>query len=515
MTNVENLMNRRNWLVRAAILSLYSLATALSFAAGPAKIDRVVIAQGVYPVSFDPHRSIDIPSRNIHANIYDTLLVRDQKLQLAPSLAESYKRIDDNTWEFKLRKNVVFQNGEPFDAKDVKFSIDRVLSANEKSPQRGWINTVTSVQVVDNSTVRIVTNGPDPVLPARLTLIFMVPDQYVKEVGTEKFATNPVGTGPYKIGKWERGDYLDLDANPTYWGKAPIVKQARFRTIADTAARLAALRSGDVQLTTNLPADYLESIKKTAGLTVSTAPSSRVMFIALVNTKKGPLQDVRVRQAINHAVDVKAIINGVLLGYGNRSGSVNGHLLRLLGTDYKEPLYDYNPAKAKQFLAAAGYPNGFEISLDSPNGRYPMDKDISQVVASQLRQVGIKVNVKLNEWGSYAQKFTTHNTEPMYMLGWSLPSLDPDHWATPMLATGEPISNFQSEKVNKLITSARVTLDPQKRTAIYKELNNAVHEEAPWLFLFQPVDIYGVSKLISWTARSDEGLNLVDITFPN
>jgi peptide/nickel transport system substrate-binding protein len=143
-----------------------------------------------------------------------------------------------------------------------------------------------------------------------------------------------------------------------------------------------------------------------------------------------------------------------------------------------------------------------------------MDKDISQVVASQLKQVGIKVNVKIHEWGSYAQKFTTHNTEAMYMLGWSLPSLDPDHWATPMLGANEPIANFESEKINKLINAARVMLDPARRVALYKELNNAVHEEAPWLFLTQQVDIYGLSRSISWTARSDESINLIEIALP-
>ena len=507
-------MNRRGWLLRTASLCVFSSAALLMPTANAAQIDRVVVAQGVYPVSFDPHRTTDIPSRVVHANIYDTLLVRDRKLQIASSLAESYKRIDDKTWEFTLRKNVVFHNGEKFDAQDVKFSIERVLNPDEKSVQRGWINTVTSVQVVDDHTVRLVTAQPDPVLPARLTLIFMVPDQYVKEIGNEKFATNPVGTGPYKIGKWARGDYVDLDASPTYWGKAPNVKAARFRAIVDNAARVSALRAGDIHLMTNLQPDYLEQIKKSPNLAVSTAPSSRVLFIGLVNTKKSPLQDVRVRQAINHAVDVKGIIDGVLLGNGHRAGSVNGHLLHLLGVDYKSPLYEYNPAKAKKLLAEAGYPKGFEINLDSPNGRYPMDKDISQVVAAQLGQVGIKANVKIHEWGSYAQKFNTHNVEPMYMLGWSLPSLDPDHWATPLLGPDEPVANFESEKIHALIKEARSTMDPERRMAIYKDLNNLVHQEAPWLFLMQFEDIYGLSKSISWTARSDEAINLVEISLP-
>jgi len=499
------------------IRSLLTVAVASVAAFGMAgvalaKVDRVVVAQGVYPVSFDPHRDVGIPSRVVNANVFESLVVRDVKLQLTPGLAESHKRIDDTTWEFKLRKNVKFHNGEPFDAQDVKFSLERVLDPAEKSPQRGWINTVEKVVVVNPLTVRIVTKGPDPVLPARMSLIFMVPDKYTREAGNEKFAASPVGTGPYKVGKWVRGDYVDLDAYDGYWGPKPSVKSARFRAIPDTAARVSALRAGDVHLITNLPPDFLDTIRKAPNLAVETVPSSRVLFIALVN-KQGPMKDERVRQAINHAVDVKGIIDGLLLGNGKRSGSVNGHLLRLLGESFEEPLYEYNPAKAKQLLAAAGYPNGFEVSLDSPSGRYTMDKDISQVVASQLAAVGIKVNVKIHEWGTYTGKFTTHNVEPMYMLGWSLPSLDPDHWATPLLGAGEPIANFESEKVNGIITAARRELDPAKRTALYRDLNREVHKEAPWLFLFQYVDTYGVnSSAIGWMARSDETINLREMT---
>jgi peptide/nickel transport system substrate-binding protein len=120
--------------------------------------------------------------------------------------------------------------------------------------------------------------------------------------------------------------------------------------------------------------------------------------------------------------------------------------------------------------------------------------------------------VKIHEWGTYSGKFTTHNVEPMYMLGWSLPSLDPDHWATPLLAAGEPVANFESDKVNKMITEARGTLDPEKRVALYRDFNRAVHEEAPWLFLHQQIDLYGTSAGIRWKARSDESINLQEIS---
>ncbi len=474
-------------------------------------IDRVVVAQGVYPVSFDPHRDVGVTSMTVNFNIYDTLLARDQAMQIVPALASGFKRVNPTTLELSLRKGVTFHNGDPFDAKDVKYSIERVLSKTEPSPQRGWLNTVESVQVVDAQTVRLITSAPDPVLPARLTLIAMVSKAYVEKVGSEGLAAKPVGTGPYQVGKWVRGDYVDLDAFANYWGGKPGVERARFRAIPDVAARIAALQAKNVHLITNLPPDYVEPIKKRADLKVASTRSPRVLFIGLVNNRPGPLQDQRVRQAINHAVNVDAIVQSLLLGNGIRSGDVNGHLLRLLGVDFKSSLYDYDPAKAKKLLAEAGYPNGFQIDMDTPNGRYVMDRDIAQVVASQLGAVGIKVNVKVHEWGTYSQMFTTHKVAPMYLLGWSLPSMDPDHWATPMLGANEPVSNFDDAEVHAAIAAARQELDETKRVESYKKLNRLVHEKAPWLFLHQQVDLYGINAALKWTPRSDEGIRLVDI----
>lgn len=493
------------------ILAGVALASACLASLHAQTIDRVVVAQGVYPVSFDPHRDVGVPTITVNSNVYDSLLVRDQNMQIAPALAISFKRINPTTLELALRKGVVFHNGDPFDAKDVKFSIDRVLSKTEPSPQRGWLNTVSSVQVVDSHTVRLITTVPDPVLPARLTLIAMVPKAYVEKVGSEGLAAKPIGTGPYQVGRWVRGDYADLDTYAKYWGGKPSIERARFRAIPDVAARIAALQAKDVHLITNLPPDYAEPIKKRADLNVVSTLSPRVLFIGLVNTRPGPLQDKRVRQAINHAVNVDAIVKSLLLGNGIRSGDVNGHLLRLLGADFKSSLYDYNPAKAKRLLAEAGFPNGFQIDMDTPNGRYVMDRDIAQVVASQLAAVGIKVNLKVHEWGTYSQMFTTHKVSPMYLLGWALPSMDPDHWATPLLGDDEPITNFEDAELHAAITAARQELDEAKRIERYKALNRMVHEKAPWLFLHQQMDLYGVNAALKWTPRSDESIRLIDI----
>lgn len=490
---------------------LLAFAVSLSQPAAAAGIDRVIVAQGVYPTSFDPHRDVGIPTMNVNANIYDALVTRDANLKIVPALAVSHNRISDNVLELKLREGVVFHNGDKFTAHDVKFSLDRVLDPGERSPQRGWISTIKAVDVVDDHTIRLTTAVPDPVLVARLTLISIVPKSYVEKEGAAGLAARPVGTGPYKVGQWVRGDYVDLDLHDRYWGGAPEVKRARFRAIPDTAARMAALQAKNAHIVTNLPPDYIAPIKRAADLDVATVKSARVLFFGLVNTKPGPLQNQKVRQAINHAVDVDAIVASLLLGNGVPAGDVNGHLLRLLGRDFKSKLYGYDPKKAKALLAEAGFPNGFSIDLDTPNGRYLMDRDISQIVAAQLAAVGIKANVRVHEWGTYTQMFTTHNTAPMYMLGWALPSLDPDQWATPLLGAGEPISNFDDAEIQSLVVAAKQELDEAKRFELYERLNHLVHEKAPWLFLHQQIDLYGVNKALNWKARSDEGLRLLDI----
>lgn len=493
-----------------ACLGLATMVLA-PFSASADPDGRVVLAQGVYPVSFDPHRDVTVPTINVNANIYDALLARDSDLKIVPALAESQNRISDTVLELKLRKNVKFHNGDPFSAKDVKFSLDRVLNKEERSPQRGWINTVSSVDIVDDYTVRLTTSVPDPVLPARLTLINIVSKAYFDKVGLEGVAANPVGTGAYKIGKWVRGDFVDLDANENYWGGAPQVKKAQFRAIPDVAARIAALQAKNVDIITNLPPDYIAVIKKASDLQVASVPSARVLFFGLVNTVPGPLQDQRVRQAINHAVNVDEIVKSLLLDNGIRAGDVNGHILRLLGVNFKSKLYDYNPKKAKQLLAEAGFPNGFSIDMDTPNGRYLMDRDISQIVAAQLGEVGIKVNLKVHEWGNYAQMFTSHKVAPMYMLGWALPSMDPDQWATPLFGAGEPVSNFDDKEIQALVVEARQEMDPDKRNKLYEKLNNMVHDKAAWLFMHQQIDLYGVNAKLNWKPRADESLRLADI----
>src|SRR5438034_517775 len=260
-----------------------------------------------------------------------------------------------------------------------------------------------------------------------------------------------------------------------------------------------------------IEADQLQNLAATKTVRVEKTPSCRIIYFGIAQIKGGPLADRRVRQAINHAVDVQGIIDSVLLGNGKRINSSMPP--NVWGYDPSIPFYDYNPKKAKELLAAAGQTN-LTLTLQAPNGRWAMDKDIAQAVAGQLTENGIKTNVKIiGEWGSYVRSVLDHKTEDIFMNGWCLPSLEPDHWVTPNLHTGEPVSQYSNPEVDKLMEQARAEMNTDKRKQLYGQLLRLIHDDAPWLFGYQQMDIYGVNNRLKWTPRGDESIRLTEIAF--
>lgn len=503
--------NRSSGPLSLAVALILLLAAGLPGLAGAQAERTVVVAQGIDAEFLDVQATANIPTLNVDRNIYDSLLRRDATLKIVPSLAVSYANLDERTWQLKLRQGVTFHNGEPFDASVVKFTVERIFTPGSKSPQKGWFNTIERVDIVDKYTVNLITNVPDPVIPARLTLLFVVPPKYTKEKGDVEFNLKPVGTGPYRFVEWFKGDRVVLEANDRYWGGAPKAKKVIFRAIPEAQARIAALQTGQADLIVNVPPDQLKALSGSKAFRVATVPSCRVIYIALPTLKESPLRDKRVRQAINHAVDVQSVIDNLLGGHGKHLATPFTPLV--FGYDPSVPLYDYNPKKARELLAAAGYPQGLELNLASPTGRYLMDRDVSQAVAGQLTQNGIKTNVKIIEWGTHIRNITGHQMTDMYLLGWCLPGLDPDNWVWPNLHSDEPFSNFSNPEVDRLMEQARKELNAEKRKKLYSQLLHLVRDEAPWLFLYQQVDLYGASSRIKWSPRSDEVIWVPEIEF--
>ena len=497
--------------LRTLAVLLVAVGPAARKAARAAGERDVTVAQGIDAEFLDVQMTNNIVTLIINGSIYDTLLTRDKQLQITPRLATAYKLVSEKVWEVKLRSGVKFHNGEPFDANAVKFSFERIYRPDFKSPQKGWFSTIDRVEVVDPTTVRFHTKVPDPAMPARMTLMYQLAPKYVAQVGDVQANLKPVGTGPFKFVEWSKNERIVVEANDEHWTGKPAVRRATWRPIPELGARIAALQTGQADLIVNVPPDQLPALAATKTVRVEKIPSCRIIYFGIAQIKGGALADRRVRQALNHAVDVQGILDAVLLGNGKRINSSMPP--NVWGYDPSIPLYDYNPQKAKELLAAAGQSN-LTLTIQAPNGRWAMDKDIAQAIAGQLTENGIKTNVKIiGEWGSYVRSVLDHKTEDIFMNGWCLPSLEPDHWVTPNLHTGEPVSQYSNPEVDKLIQAARAEMNVEKRKQLYAQLLRLIRDDAPWIFGYQQMDIYGVNTRLKWTPRGDESIRLTEIGF--
>ncbi len=476
----------------------------------------LVIATSVDLTSLDPAVIGDQTTMAVLANIYEGLLLRKTNtMQPVPLLAESYRLVDPTTWEFKLRQGVKFQDGEDFNADAVKFTIERNLQPSLKAPQRSFISAIKEVKVVDPYTVDIITNGPYPALPAALTGFTgqMLPPKYVQEHGDQYLASHPIGTGPYKFVEWVKDDHLTLEANPDYWGGAPKIKTLIFKPMPEVSTRIAALQTGAADIATNIPPDQAPALKNSSNFSIQAVPSLLVVYYGIDSITPGPLTNQKVRQALNYAIDRQTIVKDILRGYGKVSSSSVSD--EVFGFDSSLQPYPYDPAKAKELLKEAGYPNGFPLTLDGPIGRYEMDTDVEQAVAGYLQNIGIQATVRTHEWGQYASMhFGVDNPGSLYMLGWGgSGTFIPELALTPLFQSGQYFSTTKDPELDKLLQTGGQSTDPATRANYFKQAQQLIYNQAYRVFLFQQYDIYGVSSRVQdWNPRTDEFLLFKDMS---
>ncbi len=494
---------------------LLALAVALSVAgADPApgqdraRTKEVVVGLGAEPRTMLAVTIVDWTTNNMLEHIYDRLLDRDPRtFKPKPMLAESWRIVNDTTWEFKLRKGVRFHNGEPFTAHAVKATIDYALDPANKThfTAAAYWGLVREVQVVDDSTVRFLTKQPWPNLidSASLTNGLIMPAKALRELGPAKLAEKPIGTGPFKFVEWKRDERLVLEKNPDYWQGPADASRVTFRFIPEFSARLAALLSGEIDIMKDVPPHAVEAVERSGRARLRATVSSRINYLALVNLKPGPMQDLRVRKAIHHAVNVDELIQQVLKGRATRMCGP----LSPLNVDYspKPACIKYDSAQALALLKEAGIdPAKLQLTLDTPSGRYPLDKDLSLAIAAQLQRVGIKVNVVVNEWGTHLDKIKNRTTGDMFFLGWG-PALEAQGTIEQLFQSTPTYSSFGGNKtIEAKIATAITIVDAKKRLEAWAELQQLVHDEVPWVFLWQQHDLYGVASWIDWTPRADE-----------
>ena len=411
----------RRFVMRAIPMAALLLCLAPLARPAHAQPKPVVVIQSGEAATLDWHMHCDKNAHEPDRQIFDTLLRRNPKtLQLEGNLAESWRTVNDTTWQFKLKRNVKFHNGEPFDAAAVKFSIERMLNPKQGAPGRTSIATIDHVDVVDPYTVNVVTKAPFPLLPVRMSpghcgTVGIVPPKYLAQVGDAGFAVKPVGTGPFKFVEWVKDERLVLEANKDYHRGAPAIDRLIFRPVPELTTRVAALVSGQADLVSDIPPDQTGKIQSSGNAHVEISSlGGFVIMVKMTNyLMPGPWQDVRVRKAINYAIDMDTIIKTVLEGYG----VVLGVPLEkeAFGFNPNIKWYGYDPERAKALLREAGYANGFEMTLHAPNRRYMNDIEVMQAMAQMLSKVGIKAKVEVWEQSVYTTKWRKRELLPAYM----------------------------------------------------------------------------------------------------
>ncbi|GAC1318837.1 MAG: ABC transporter substrate-binding protein [Chloroflexota bacterium] len=474
--------------------------------------DSLVIGQSQDIISLDPTQHTTYPTQNVLWHIYEPLVTRGSTGKYEPLLAIGWKTLNDTTWQFALRQGVTFSNGEPFDASAVKFSFDRAMNPGTKTRSLANLRSIERVEVVDPYTVNFVTKGPYPVLLYYLSEAgfssVVLPPKYAQDQGMDGLSRAPIGTGPYTFVNWKKDESVTLQANPGYWGGSPAIKKLTWRAIPEDAARLAELRSGGADLIDNVVPEQVDALK-TTNTRVDSVASDFIMFVAMDTTRPGPLQDKRVRQALNYAVDVDAIATNILGGLAKRI-SVS---LPADAFGYPADLqpYPYDPDMAKKLLTEAGVGGGFKIPFISRNGRYLKDKEIVEAIGGFLSQVGIDTDIQLVTGSVWSQISDKHERLGLSYPGWSGPDAELV-WGQ-ILKSGGLQSYVEDPHIDTLIEQGSSTLDQQKRQTTYADLAKLLKDEAVHIPLFQSPLIYASAAGLRWSPRGDSILDVRTATF--
>lgn len=471
-------------------------------------------------LTLDPANHRKRETETIIRNMYDGLLTRNGKMEIVPELAESYRQVDPTTYEFTIRQGVKFHDGSDLTADDIKFTFDRLTKENamggQTSPRKSLLGPLQDVEVVDARTVRFRLSEPWPILPAMLPFQEVVSKAFVEKVGSEGLATQANGTGPFKLVEWRKGEAIIMERFDGYYGGAPdiapvgkaCVDRVIFKIIPESASRVAALLAGDVDIINELPAHAMNQVDNNSNTEVLKVRGTRTFFVAL-NNSKPPFDNVLVRRAANHALDKNLIIDKILNGTATPVNGVLSPDAFAFKADLPE--YTYDIAKAKQLLAEAGYPNGIDVTMDV-EGAF---KDTAEAIASLLTKAGIRAKIEVGEGSLLVKKWRQDSDKvgDMWFTSWGNGSLDPSDIVEPTLKSGGRgnSAGYANPEVDRLLSEASVEMDRANRIALYHKAQEIVNADAPWIFLWLPQDLYGVSKRLSgWQPSADSRINLHD-----
>ena len=495
----------------AALLALVSSATLAQ--------RELVIAQGIDIPGFDVHDHNVTAVEAVLVNLFDYLVFRSPSGAFEPALATAWERLSDTAMRFTLRDGVVWHDGAPFTAADVKFSLERV-AFDPSLREHGNYVQIREVEVTAPLEVVIHTHGPEPVLLSRLSRIgsAIVPKHHLEAVGWEGFNRDPIGTGPFRFVEWRRDERLVLEAFDDHWRGRPAWDRLVHRTIPEDATRVAELLTGGVDLATNVPSHEAARVRDAAGVRTEPWPTPRVMLFLMNTDERVATGDRRVREAIDYAIDNQLLIDVLMDGLGTPvrgrvSPGIGAAPMRFFDT------YLYDPARAAALLAEAGYgPGELTIRVQGPAGRYPLDADIVEVTAVMLEAVGIRTQIELLEWSAYQSRvWNADAVEHMGLIGLGNSLFDAALAYTLITCEGGYAGKTKwcDPGFDALLAEALIELDPERRAGLFDQVYEVVAEERVMVFLFQLENLVGLRDDVIWTPRVDELLWMFDARPPD
>jgi peptide/nickel transport system substrate-binding protein len=462
--------------------------------------EELTIDLAVEPATLDPALVYESDGWSVVHSIYDALVQLGPGGSLEMVLAEAMIQVDPLIWEVRLRPGVTFHNGEPFDAKSVAFSIAHIIDPETKSQVAGNFQVIEEVEEVDPLTVRLNLSAPAPWLPSQMApWLALLPPEYAGDPVNE-FAKNPVGTGPYRFVRWDRGSEIVLERNDAYFtGSAkgqPMAANVSFRFVPDATTRVTDVVSGTSQLVRGVPFDELETVA--AAAEVIEQPIAGCAFVR-IPTDMAPFDDPRVRLAMNHAVDVEAIVASLLGGNGSRLANV--FVPGGLGFDEELAPHAYDPELASQLLAEAGYPEGFGTRLAHTISERA---DLVAAVAGQLETIGIDVDLEPVETATFNATWQDPDAAPLRFLTWR-PLYDPYTLLSLVVSNTGFLSRYDNPDAQTLLDAGAVETDLEERNRIYQELGRVLHDSPAGIYLWSLTSFYGLARDVpAWTPRPDD-----------
>ena len=494
------------------------------------------------PTAMDPHYHNLSPNNSLLNHIFERLVGQDDRQRLVPELAESWKAIDATTWEFKLRRNVRFHDGTPFTADDVLFSMERAPNVEGSPSSFGIYVRGKTFSKVDDHTIHVKTAAPYPLMPNDLSTIYIISRKNGQGAKTPDYNSGKaaIGTGAFRFVEYTPGNRIVVQRNDQYWGQKPMWQRVTFRSIKSDPSRVAALLAGDVDFIDEVPATDMERLKKDPKVTIAQTVSNRIIYLHLDhyrddspfvrgkdgNPIKNPLRDVRVRKAISMSIDRDAIVSRVMEGVAIKAGQLlpDG----FFGVSPKLKPVAYDPAGAKKLLAEAGVPNGFRMTIHSPNDRYPNDAKIAEAVGQMLSRNGIDTQVVTMTQGVFFRDASTGAPDkgPKFsfiLVGWGSGTGEASSPLKSLLATfdrekGMGASNrgrYSNPQVDKLINDALATVDDAKRAELLARATEVAIEDVGIIPLHYQVNTWAMRKGFGYKPRTDEYTLATGVTKAN